>query len=107
MVAKRPPAAYSECMEERRRETANELARALVTATWTASDRTESAEQIRTEALARAGADPIIAAAVLDELARLSLVATLLYSECVHISPERGLADLFAKVESIRGIGPG
>ena len=94
-------------MDERRRETANELARALVAATWTAADQTESAEQLRAEALARAGADPIIAAEVMDELARLSLVATLLYSECVDIAPERGLADLFAKVESIRGIGPG
>jgi hypothetical protein len=94
-------------MSERRRETANELARALVTATWTASDQTEAAELVRSEALARAGADPVIAAEVMDELARLALVATLLYAECIDISTERGLADLFAKVESLRRIGPG
>jgi hypothetical protein len=94
-------------MNERRRETANELARALVSATWTASDRTAAAGEAHAEALARAGADPVIAAEVIDELARLAVVATLLYSECVDIAPERGLADLFAKVESLRGIGPG
>jgi hypothetical protein len=94
-------------MSERRREAANELARALVTATWTASDQTESAEMIRSEALARAGADPVIAAEVMDELARLALVATLLYAESIDIATERAIADVFAKVESLRRIGPG
>lgn len=93
-------------MSDRRRETANDLARKLVAATWTASERSESAEAERAEALARAGADPVIAGEVMDELARLALVATMLYAESVDVQPEQGLADLFAKVESLRRMGP-
>ena len=89
-------------MSDRRRETANELARKLVAATWTASERGDAAEEERAEALARAGADPVIAAEVMDELARLSLVATMLYAESVDMLPEQGLGDVFAKVESLR-----
>jgi hypothetical protein len=93
-------------MSDRRREAANELARKLVAATWTASERSEAAEQQHAEALHRAGADPVIAAEVMDELARLALVATMLYAESVDISTEHGLADLFAKVESLRRMRP-
>ena len=48
----------------------------------------------------------MIAGEVMDELARLALVATMLYAESVDVQPEQGLADLFAKVESLRRMGP-